>query len=69
MKTKKCKHRWINLVGKSGKKFIPTPLWVCLGCGTLKVGRRTIRISRYRLDMGNKPIYNASEVHGTVYYS
>jgi len=66
---KACRHKWIRLVAKQGKKYIAAPVWVCTRCGTLRVGTHTIRISRYRLDMGNKPIYNASEVHGTVYYS
>jgi len=51
-----CRHKWIPLLGRNGKKNIPTSLFTCLKCGDLKVGTRTIKISRYRLDMGNKPI-------------
>jgi len=69
MKERECHHKWLRLVAQRGKKYVPAPVWVCTVCGTLKVGKRTIRISRYRLDMGGKPITNASEVHGKVYYS
>lgn len=66
---KKCKHQWVKLIAEHNKKLVSTPLRVCLKCGTLKVGTHTIRISQHRLDMDNKPILNASEVHGEVYYS
>lgn len=69
MKEKPCKHEWIKLVAQVKKKIVPVPVFVCLGCGTLRVGVHTIRISRSRIDMGGKPILNASELHGTVYYS
>jgi hypothetical protein len=51
-----CRHKWIPLLGRVGKKNVPTSLFTCLKCGDLKVGTRTIKISRYRLDMGDKPI-------------
>jgi hypothetical protein len=50
---------WIPLIGKEeGNKIIPTFLFTCLKCGNLKVGRHTIRISRHRMDMDDKPIKN-----------
>ncbi len=49
-------------MGKKGKKNIPTALFTCLKCGDLKVGTQTIRISRYRLDMGTHPIKSVTTV-------
>ena len=43
-------------------KNVPTSLFTCLKCGDLKVGKETIKISRFRLDMGELPIYNAAEI-------
>lgn len=58
-----CKrHKWIPLLGVDKEKSVPTSLFTCLKCGDLKVGRRTIKISRYRLDMGDLPIKNVSTV-------
>ena len=51
-------HKWIPLVGLDNKKTIPTSLFTCLRCGDLKVGKKTIKISRFRLDMGELPINN-----------
>lgn len=62
-------HQWAPLVAQVEGENIPIPVFVCLKCGSFKVGTHTIKISKNRLDMGNKPINNASEVHGTVYYS
>lgn len=63
MKNKlRCQHQWIALLGKKGKKIVTTSVFTCLKCGEMKVGEKTIRISRHRLDMGNKPIRNASHV-------
>ena len=56
-KEHKCRHRWIPLLGRVGKKDIPTALFTCLSCGEMKVGRRTIRISNSRLDMGGHTIF------------
>jgi len=53
---KECKHCWASLLAKAEKKITSTCLYTCLKCGLLKVGKQTIRISRSRLDMGNKPI-------------
>jgi len=52
-----CQHHWIPLLGRQGKENVPTQLFTCLKCGELKVGRHTIKISKYRLDMGDLPIY------------
>lgn len=58
-----CKHQWASLMAQRGKKIIAVPsAKICLKCGLLKVGTRTIRISRFRLDMGNLPIKNVSKV-------
>ena len=59
-KTEDCKHQWAPLMAKAGKKTLPSLVNVCLRCGELKVGQRTIRMSRYRLDMGGLPIKNTS---------
>ena len=55
-KTECIKHRWIPLLGFDKKRSVPTSLFTCLKCGDLKVGRQTIKISRFRLDMGELPI-------------
>lgn len=57
-KEKICNHKWIPLLGKLGKKNVATSLFTCLKCGDLKVGKHTVRISAYRLDMDGKPIKN-----------
>jgi len=57
-KTQNCRHRWAPLLAKAGKKTVSTSLFTCLKCGDLKVGIQTIRISRFRLDMDQKPIVN-----------
>ena len=49
-------HKWIPLLGKVGRKHVPTALFTCLNCGEFKVGTRTIKISRYRMDMGDLPL-------------
>lgn len=61
-----CQHKWIPLLGKVGEKDVSTLLFTCLKCGELKVGTKTIRISRYRLDMDGKPIKNAGAITGTT---
>ncbi len=62
-KEKKCKHQWAALMAQKGKKVVAVPsAKICLKCGLLKIGVRTIKISRFRLDMGDLPIRNASEV-------
>jgi len=55
-------HKWIPLLGINKGKSVPTSLFTCLKCGDLKVGSRTIKISRFRLDMGNLPIKSVSTV-------
>lgn len=52
-----CWHKWIPLLGRAGKRDIPTALFTCLKCGEMKVGKHTIRISSARLDMGGLPLY------------
>ncbi len=61
-KTDCNKHKWIPLLGVDKGKNIPTSLFTCLKCGDLKVGVETIKISRFRLDMGNLPIKSVSTV-------
>ena len=56
------KHRWIPLVGMDKKKNVPTFLFTCLKCGDLKVGFRTIKISRFRLDMGGLPMNSVAGI-------
>jgi hypothetical protein len=58
-----CKlHKWIPLLGIDKKKSVPTSLFTCLKCGDLKVGTHTIKISRYRLDMGELPINSVAGI-------
>lgn len=58
-----CKnHKWIPLLGMDKKKSVPTSLFTCLKCGDLKVGVHTIKISRFRLDMGELPINNVAGI-------
>ena len=56
--TEDCRHQWAPLLAQVKKKTTPSLVKVCLRCGELKIGQRTIRMSRYRLDMGNLPIKN-----------
>ena len=56
------KHKWIPLLGINKGRGIPTSLFTCLKCGDLKIGAQTIKISRYRLDMGNLPIKSVSTI-------
>jgi hypothetical protein len=56
------KHKWIPLLGIDKKKSVPTSLFTCLNCGDLKVGTQTIKISRYRLDMGELPINSVAGI-------
>jgi hypothetical protein len=61
-KTECKKHKWIPLLGIYKNNGIPTSLFTCLRCGDLKVGIRTIKISRFRLDMGELPINNVAGI-------
>lgn len=56
------KHRWIPLLGIDKDRSVPTSLFTCLRCGDLKVGTKTIKISRYRLDMGELPINSVAGI-------
>jgi hypothetical protein len=58
-----CKrHKWIPLLGIDKNETVSTSLFTCLKCGDLKVGVQTIKISRFRLDMGELPINNVAGV-------
>lgn len=58
-----CKeHKWIPLLGNDNGKPVPTFLFTCVHCGDLKVGTRTIKISRYRLDMGELPMNSVAAI-------
>lgn len=60
---KECKnHKWIPLLGVDKGKTVSTSLYTCLKCGDLKVGERTIKISKNRMDMGELPIYQIQEM-------
>lgn len=56
------KHKWIPLLGMDKKKTVSTALFTCLRCGDMKVGTQTIKISRYRLDMGELPINSVAAI-------
>lgn len=56
------KHEWIPLLGIHEKKSVPTSLFTCLRCGDLKVGVETIKISKFRLDMGELPINSVAGI-------
>lgn len=55
-------HKWIPLLGADGARSVPTFLFTCLNCGDLKVGTQTIKISRFRLDMGELPINSVAGI-------
>ena len=57
------KHKWIPLLGRDKDKSVPTFLFTCLKCGDLKVGTQTIKISRFRLDMGELPINSVAAIN------
>ena len=59
---KKCQHKWVPLLAKYKGQIISTSVKACLKCGDLKIGVQTIKISRFRLDMGDLPINNAKSV-------
>src|ERR1035437_5800188 len=63
--TKECTtHTWIPLLGFDKQKIVvPTSLFTCLTCGDLKVGTNTIKISRYRMDMGELPINSVAGIN------
>jgi len=56
------KHKWIPLLGNDNGKSVPTFLFTCLRCGDLKVGTQTIKISRFRLDMGELPMNSIAAI-------
>lgn len=61
-KTDCNRHRWIPLLGIKKGRNVPTSLFTCLRCGDLKVGPQTIKISRFRLDMGELPINSVAGI-------
>ncbi len=61
-KTDCKKHKWIPLLGIDKGKSVSTSLFTCLKCGDLRVGSTTIKISRFRLDMGELPINNIAGI-------
>ncbi len=62
-KTNCNNHKWIPLLGINKGKNVPTSLFTCLKCGDLKVGTTTIKISQYRLDMGELPIKSVAGIN------
>lgn len=49
-KMKECRHDWAMLLAQKGKKIIPVSVArVCLKCGELKLGFRSLKISRFRV--------------------
>ena len=56
---KMCKHKFANLVVQKGKKvFALKNAKICLKCGLMKIGEKTIRISIDTIDMGGGEINN-----------
>lgn len=55
-------HNWIPLLGNDNGKTVPTFLFTCTNCGDLKVGTQTIKISRFRMDMGELPINSVAGI-------
>jgi hypothetical protein len=55
-------HKWIPLMGSAAGKAVPTLLFTCVNCGDMKVGTQTIKISRFRLDMGELPINSVAAI-------
>ena len=55
-------HNWIPLLGQDKDRSVPTFLFTCLNCGDLKVGTQTIKISRFRMDMGELPINSVAGI-------
>jgi hypothetical protein len=57
-----AEHKWIPLLGSDNNKPVATFLFTCTNCGDLKVGTQTIKISRFRLDMGELPINSVAGI-------
>lgn len=55
-------HKWIPLLGSDEGKAVSTFLFTCVNCGDLKVGTQTIKISRFRMDMGELPINSVAGI-------
>jgi hypothetical protein len=50
-KEKPCKHQWAPLLAKYKGQVISTATKICLKCGEIKMGERTVKISRFRLSI------------------
>lgn len=58
-----CQHKLAPLLAKYKNQAFPVRATkICLKCGILRIGKHTIRISKSRIDMGNKPIYAVSTI-------
>jgi len=56
---KMCRHNFANLIAKKGKKLIEIKgAKICLKCGLLKIGKKTVRMTQDTLDMGGGEIKN-----------
>jgi len=60
---RECQHKWVPLLAKYKGKIISVSAKVCLKCGDLKIGTQTIKISRFRLDMGSLPIKSVGKLY------
>jgi len=47
----KCRHKWAPLLAKYKGQVISTATKICLKCGEMKMGERTVKISRFRLSI------------------
>ena len=50
-KEKTCKHQWAPLLAKYRGQVISTATKICLKCGEIKMGEKTVKISRFRLSI------------------
>jgi len=61
--TEVCRHKWAEVLAKRGDKITSvSTARICLKCGLLKIGTHTIRMSRFRLNMGHLPIEDVQKV-------
>ena len=57
-----CKHKWGLVLVQYRNKILTSSARMCVKCGLLKIGDHTIKLSRNRLDMDQKPIQNVSRI-------
>ncbi|MDP2967194.1 MAG: hypothetical protein Q8N87_02160 [bacterium] len=57
-----CKHKWGLVLVQYRNKILTSSARMCVKCGFLKIGSHTIKLSRNRLDMDQKPIQNVSRI-------